>query len=650
MNWGQRLGLAALLAVFALGGCGSEDAFVGPPGGGGGGGGDPTDPTDPVTPIVNSILLLVDPPVLASAAIDNDAGVTVIAIARDASNVVIPETSLAFSADSGALAVSDPVTDANGRSRAILTTGGDPRNRTITVSAASGAVETSITIDVVGTQLLVAGPPSIESGETETFTVTLRNSSGAGIRDVTVDASSANGNLITPASAVTNVNGVASFEVTGNAGGTDTLTFSGMEMSTTRSVLVSPYGFVFIQPDEGAEIELGDVITVEVELRQGGTPLGGELIQFSATRGALSGGNQTASSSETDLTTGRATVTLTASGGAGPVLVTALGPDNVQRKHSFEFVATTPDKITAQVEPGTVAPGGEASVIAVVRDAALNPVKNQVVRFTLEDVSGGQLLASTDVTDTQGIARTTYRASTASSAQNGVRIVAAVGDPAVATDEAFITVAAPTLFIVLGTDNLVVKNNEDATYDKTFNALILDSAGNPPPPGTQFRLSLRSLEYQKGFFDRTAPTDPWEQVLRIPDPFLPPDPFFGGQEPYFGEGPFGCQTEDPLGTGNINLSFDYNTNGQIDPANVALVPSTAEISADGVASFTIRWPQNYAMWVLVRLTATAVVAGTESARRLDFVLPMLADDALANTTPPNLISPWGIQNECINPS
>ncbi|MCA1798109.1 MAG: Ig-like domain-containing protein [Xanthomonadaceae bacterium] len=643
MNWGQRLGLAAVLAMFALGGCGSDDAFVGPPGGGGGGDGG-GDPGDPVVPVVNSILLLVDPPVLASAAIGNDAGVTVTAIARDANNVVIPETSLTFSADSGALAVADPITDANGRARAILTTGGDPRNRTITVSAASGTITTSITIDVVGTQLLVAGPPSIESGETETFTVTLRDSSGVGLRDVTVDATSANGNVITPASAVTNVDGVTTFQVSGNAGGADTLTFTGMEMSTARPVLVSPYGFVFIQPAEGAEVNLGDVVTVEVELRQDGNPLDGETVQFSATRGTLSANSQVTAGG------GRATVTLTSAGanGAGPVLVTALGPDNVQRKHLFEFVATTPTTISTQVEPGTVAPGGQASVITVVRDANSNPVKNQVVRFALEDVSGGSLTASTDVTDTQGIARTTYVASTASSAQNGVRVIAEVGDPVIASDDAFITVAAPTLFIVLGTDNLVVKNNADATYDKTFNALILDSAGNPPPPGTQFRLSLRSLEYQKGFFSRAAPTDPW--VIDPGDLVPGTDPFFGGMGPYFGEGPYGCRTEDPQGTGNINLSTDYNNNGQIDPANVALVPSTAEISTDGVASFTIRWPQNYALWALVRLTATAVVAGTESTRRLDFVLPMLAADSAANTTPPNLVSPWGIQGDCTNPS
>ena len=639
MGWGIRTRWTALLVAAVLAAsCNSDDAFQGPasPGGPGGPGGGPA----PV--VVDSITLLASPSTLKSDALEDAEGVTITAIVRDADNKVVPDVELDFAASSGALTVADNVTAANGRASAVLTTGGDPQNRTITVTVGAGDTESTITVDVVGTQLAVTGPPSIESGETETYTVTLRDAGGTGLRDVAVTATSANGNVVTPATATTNVDGRVTFDVTGTNGGSDTLTFSGLDMSTTASVLVSTYGLAFNAPAAGTEFKFGDTKTIEVVLRQDGTPLDGETIMFSTTRGTLSAISQTTAGG------GLASVTLTAAGanGAGPVLVTATGPDNVSRKLALEFVATTPATVTVQMEPSTIAPGEEAAITAVVRDASGNPVKNQQVRFTLNDLSGGSLTASSDITDSQGIARSTYVASSAASPLGGVQVTAEIGDPVVATDVASATVAAPTLFMVLGTDNLIVKNNAEVTYDKVFSALITDSAGNPAPPDTVFRLTLRSIEYQKGILDILVAGDPWVQ---IPVAAGPPA-FFGTPGPAYGATPWiGCRTEDPTGTGNVNIADDYNNNGQIDPPNVAQVPITVEISEEGIAAFTIRWPQSYALWVKVRLTATATVGGTESVRHMDFVLPMAAEDLEPNVTPPNQFSPFGLSADCTDP-
>ena len=68
-------------------------------------------------------------------------------------------------------------------------------------------------------------------------------------------------------------------------------------------------------------------------------------------------------------------------------------------------------------------------------------------------------------------------------------------------------------------------------------------------------------------------------------------------------------------------------------------------------SFELRWAQSVAQWVLVRLSVTARVDGTESTRRLDFTLPVAAEDVNdLDITPPNLISPFGTADECVNPS
>lgn len=637
MNWGLRALSIGLLLAFTLAGCDRDDAFSGgtPPGDG--------DDPDAVQPIaIDNIILLAEPPVLPSNATNEADGVTITAVARNANNVVVSDVPLTFTADSGALTVLDNVTNPSGRVNATLTTGGDPRNRTITVQASSGETQASITVAVTGTKMTVAGPQAIESGVTETFTVRLLDAGDVGLRDLTIEASSEQGNLVEPASAATNTNGRVTFEVTGTQGGQDVLTFSGADLEVTRTVQVSTFGIEFTTPATGTEVNLGDTVSVGMILRQDGNPASGQSVAFTTTRGTLSAQNVTTGGD------GSAATVLTASGGAGPVLITASGPEGVSRKHAFELVATVPSTISVQAEPSTVAPGGEADVIAVVRDAASNPVKNQVVSFTLNDVSGGGLTASTDVTDSQGIAQTSYVASGAASARDGVTITARVDNPPtpVPADTATLTVAAPTLFLALGTDNQINKNDATATYEKVFNALITDAAGNPAPPTTVFRLSLRSYEYQKGRMVRGA--DIWVPQYNVE---AGPNPdHFGTSGAYFGHPAFGCTSEDPQGTGNINLADDYNNNGQIDPVNVALVPSTVEIDADGVAAFTIRWPQNYAFWVLVRLTATATVSGTETTRRLDFVLPIAAEDVALANSPPNIVSPFGVSTLCIEAS
>lgn len=651
MNQGTLARWLAVLFIACLlvAGCNSDSAFVEPDPGTDPDTGDPDEPEDPVE-LVSTIVLLADQPVLLSDAIDDEDGVTITAIARDENNNVVSGAELNFSADSGALNVLDPTTTESGRSDAVLTTGGDTRNRTITVEVSGGEAEASITVEVLGTQLTVSGPASIESLQTETYTLSLLDAGGDGIRDVTIEANSENGNTISPASVTTDVDGTATVEVTGSVGGQDTLTFEGLDLTATQQILVSAFGIRFETPDAGVEVDLGDPVDIEVVLTEDGNPIANQTITFSTTRGTLD------SLEETTDANGRASVTHTsnpATNGAGPVLVTARGPENVARTLAFELVATTPDAITIQAEPSTIAPEGEAAITAVVRDSNNNPVKNQDVRFSLNDASGGSLTSSTDVTDSQGVARTTYRASSASSSTEGVEITAEVGNPAIDQDSASITVAAPTLFIVLGTDNQIDKNDEAVTYDKNYTALITDSAGNPAPPDTTFRLSLRSLEYQKGQMLFDANDEVWFPDFRIddtdphfgtPNPNPPPD--FG---PYFGQGPFGCRSEDPQGTGNINQSDDYNGNGIIDPPNAAEVPSTVEVDEDGFATFTIRWPQSYAFWVLVRLTATATVSGTENVRQLDFVLPIASDDLSGEGDPPNRFSPFGDEDECANP-
>jgi hypothetical protein len=100
-------------------------------------------------------------------------------------------------------------------------------------------------------------------------------------------------------------------------------------------------------------------------------------------------------------------------------------------------------------------------------------------------------------------------------------------------------------------------------------------------------------------------------------------------------------------------------------ALVAAVPSSASASApcaalnaqgasaavttdtQGNARVCVFYPQNYAEWVEVTLTATAPVGGSEFSRSSVFALQVLAADVDSETdAPPNQYSPFGTDLDC----
>jgi hypothetical protein len=639
------------LLSMVIAACGGGAELGGSAGNGDGGGSGPDDEAT-----VDSIVLLTSSTQLPSSATDPEDGIALTAIARDSGGAVVEGVQISFGANpGGTLQVLDPVTTEAGRASAILTTPGDARNRTITVTASGEGAQTSQAVEVVGTRLEITGPQAIRPQASENFELRLIDAAGNGISGQRIDISSANGNTIQPTTVDTNATGRAQVTVTATMPGEDTLTFEGFDLSEEASFLTSRFQIEFLTPEENLEASFQDTVDIEVAISEQGSPAAGETVDFSATRGDLS-----SLSGQTDAQ-GRARVTLSAqsSDGAGPVLITAKGPEgeeSVERSRQIELVSTSPESITAQSEPATLSRSEESVITARVTDADGNPVKNQTVRFSLQDTSAGGLTTGIATTDTQGIARTSYQPGDTGSGTESVVITASIGNPEIASDEVTLTVRAAPLFIVLGSDNQITKRSGDgepATYSKVYNAIITDAAGNPPPEDTEFRLTLRSLEYQKGSYVRGA--ERWIQVPTVAGD----DPFFGTPNPdpavdfgpYFGQGPFGCRAEDPLGTGDLNRSADYNGNGNIDPPNVATVPATADINENGVASFDIEWAQSVAQWVLVRLSVTARVDGTESTRRLDFTLPVAAEDVNdLDVTPPNLTSPFGTADECVNPS
>ncbi len=461
-----------------------------------------------------------------------------------------------------------------------------------------------------------------------------KDSTGAGINGATLTLTSANGNTISAASLTTDASGNVPFNVTATAAGNDTLTVSGLGLTATKTVAISGDAFAFTAPIADAEINLGVAVPVTVRWTKSGAPQVGETITFSTTRGTLSAGTAVTNGS------GDATVTIT-SANSGSAVLTATNDEATSTNRSIEFVATTAATIELQASPLTVGVGEQSELTALVRDGDGNLVKNKTVEFLIE-TGTGSVSPGTDVTDSQGIAKSVYTAAGASAA-NGITVRGTVQGTAV-TDTVDLTVARQALFIRLGTGNTLFEIGT-ATYAKEWVILVTDVDGNAIA-NKAVQASVRSRQYIKGQLGWADPPGVWT---------------------YAGNAPVFCPDEDSNKNGilDIGLGEDANLSGKLEAGNVALVaavPESASLTApcatagaqgtaanvttnsQGRARVCVFYPQNYAEWVESTLTAKAsVTGGTEFSESSVFTLQVLASDVDNETeAPPNQFSPFGV--------
>jgi Big-like domain-containing protein len=601
---------AATLALCAC--SGSDNTIVKAPGSSTGGGAAAT------------LTLLTSSPQIPS---DGSASVTITALVRDATNNVVPGQSVVFTATSGALvAANPPTTDDNGVVTATLSTAGDPTNRSITVTGMSGTAQSTITVNVSGTALALNGPNSLPTGSTGKYNVVLTSAGGAGIPGKAVTITSSKNNGISQTPVITDATGSASFNLTANNNGVDTLTASALGISTPVSVNVSADAFAFTAPAVNTEVALGSPVSVTVNWKKSNAAVANSPVTFSTTRGTLSAGTANTNAS------GDATVTVTATN-AGPGVVTATNTDGTSIQLNIEFVAITPATLDLQASPFTIAANTQSALTATVRDAAGNFVKNQTVNFVLTDVTGGSLSVAQAVTNSQGQAKTFYNASNATSAANGVRVDATVQGTAV-TDFVQLTVAQRQVFISFGTGNEIEEPNQ-AQYKTQWVIQVTDSQGNGVS-GADVSLSVLSRHYWEGTRVFSAGPPAFWSTPHVPA--------------------VGCPDEDVNHNGVLDTGEDLNGNGKIEAGNIlTVVPetgtgSTATTDKNGFALFDVFYPQAYAYWLEVALTAKLAVQGTEFSETTVFVPDGSASDFTSqNNAPPGVVSPFGSDQNCATP-
>jgi hypothetical protein len=579
--------------------------------------------------------------------------VTVTALVKTAGNVAVSGAAVAFSADSGFLAVANTTTDAGGRATAKLGTGGSRANRPIKVTATVGGKSAVAVVNVTGTHLLFSMPAYLTIGDSSTLTATLLDSANQPITGQAISASAKNGNGVTVGASASDSNGQVPVRVSATTRASEEITLSALGATLTRQVTVG-----------GADVSLSPSVTLDANGTQvfkevqigacspidGSTSLSASSAILAASRGTL---YRDATCSQplagaVAISGGKLARTWIESDNAGVTTIDAALPSGAHGSTSLEFVAplAPTSRVSLQADQGVVGSGERSTLIAVVRDGtpANNLVKGATVQFSIvADPSGGNLLAPfTAVTGSDGVARAVFVGGPADGGQQGTVLQARLADLAYAASTTALTVNKKALSIQFGTGNSVIEFSP-TVFQQDFTVFVSDSAGNPVKD-VSLSATAWATHYIKGGYD-------W-----IPDsPGIPASPGVpaipGPLEPglWLQDTAVICPNEDVLRKGLYEFAFDVNGNGRLEPGLPLGMTVNGKTDALGMATLSLRYPRDRANWIIAELTVTGTVAGTETMARRSGRLPGLAKDyADRKVSPPGEISPYGKMPGCTN--
>ncbi|MCC5851188.1 MAG: Ig-like domain-containing protein [Alkalimonas sp.] len=582
---------------------------------------------------ISSVRLLADRTQLGSGASDV---VQLSALVRDSNNVLLEGIPVTFSSDSGELVVSSPLTEQDGVAKATLSSQIDKTIRDITITARVNNVLDELVIRVVGTTLEAVAPSAVVLGDSVSLNFSLQDAAGQGIPNEVLSVSSELGNPLSETSPVTGSNGQVSISYDAVTSGDDTILVSALGITQTIAISVKADSFVFLPSDDAAipEVDLNTPSAMILEWLTDGVPNASRNVLFSTTRGQIASteaglSNDSVVAEATTDSDGQAEVFIQSSF-AGLATIAARGGDNeVTTQKVVEFVATNPTKVEVQAFPAQLVSGDSSSVRAIVRDANNNPVKNQLVAFSLDNSAGGSISSGTATTNSQGVATTSFTADLSTGAgvegENLIITASLVSDASI-SDATDIAVGGRTLFFRFGTGN-IVESPSPSLYRKEFSVIVTDSSGNPVA-NQPLNVAAVSLRYRKGVWIKDPP---------------PPESF----KIWVPSVAAHCESEDVNFNGILDDGEDLNGDGQLTPGNLATVPSTITSNSDGIAVFHVTYPRDVAPWLDVRLQVSGFAAGTENISYREFGLPVAAADVSQENSPPPA-NPFGSSGSCFD--
>jgi len=562
---------------------------------------------------------------LASSGSDD---IELIALIKNEQSVLMEGVEVNFSASNEAgveLQLTQSTTTADGTARALVSTQNDASNRTVTLTAQTGALVETVDILITGTEVTINGANSVILNDTAEYTLRVQDSDGVAIVNQTILLEAANGSL-SETSVNTGADGQATITYTATTSGEDTITASSLNASVEFELEVQQDEFSFVVlPDE--EISLNAAATISVQWLQDGTPAVGNNVTFSASRGEIIGAALVTTDAE-----GIASISIE-SDNAGFASITATGSETgnestVNAVAQVEFIAVEPFTLIADATPDLIGPDGQTSTItAVVRDPSGNLVKNTVVNFNVDDVSTGSISPSQSTTDSSGIASTVFT-SGAPSSEDAVIIRASVASDETITDEVYMTVGDRAFDISIGTGN-EIEEPDSTTYLKRFAVFVSDSAGQPvsgvelTASGTPVKRVLGGT-YLKGYWY-------WDEDESIYKPDVTIE----------------CDNEDINGNGILDVGEDTNDDEFLTPGIVGTL-SFAETNItdeNGQAELEYRYPANYGFWYDIVITIFGQSTGSEASQDHYYRLGVSSDD-LTNEGAGLPANPFGSEADC----
>jgi len=598
----------------------------------------------PVTSGIASLLLTSSGGTLASS---GGTAVNMIAFVKDANNAVVPNASVTFSADSGALGATKVNTNAQGQALVSLNTGGDASLRTIKVTASAGAQTASTDIGVSGTRLVISAFSTVNLKTSTDMVVKLIDSSGNPLvgKPVTFSARS---NAITvkgggASPALTDNNGQLVLSYNAQAGSSDSISVKAQGDSVVLPIAINASNFT-INAVSGGNVALATLNTntcyaVTVHSDVAGVPQTGN-VRFSTSRGAIyqDAACGTPLQAPLALVGGNAIAYVQASG-AGLTALTAKYEDSgasVQSEVEFVAPLTAQATISLQADPAVIGANTTGSTAqrsalrAIVRDgtAENNLVKNAQVSFSIQnDASNGSLSSPSLVaTDSDGVATVSYIAGQGTTGVDGVVVKAQLQGVSSNAATVKLTVTKKSLFISAGSGN-ALDASDSSTYRKTYSVFVTDAAGNPVPD-VIITAAAWPRYYYKGYLQYSQAAQSWVVAAALK-----------------------CDNEDRDRSGTFNPNNDLNLNGRLDPGIPLNLSTGGKTDSSGTALVTLTYPRDRAHWLDVELTIRGNSSGTEATYVGYTLLPGLATDFnRVDISPPGVISPYGQATDCRNPN
>ena len=599
----------------------------------------------PVTSGIASLLLTSSGGTLASS---GGTAVNVIAFVKDANNAVVPNASVTFSADSGALGATKVSTNAQGQAQVSLNTGGDASLRTIKVTASAGAQTASTDIGVSGTRLVINAFSTVNLKTSTDMVVKLVDSSGNPLvgKPVTFSARS---NAITvkgggASPALTDNNGQLVLSYNAQAGSSDSISVKAQGDSVVLPITINASNFT-INAVSGSNVALTTLNTntcyaVTVHSDVAGVPQTGN-VRFSTSRGAIyqDAACGTPLQAPLALAGGNAIAYVQASGAGLTALTAQYEGSGASVQSEVEFVAplTAQSTISLQADPAVIGANTAGSMAqrsalrAIVRDGTVenNLVKNAQVSFSIQaDASNGSLSSpSLVVTDSDGVATVSYIAGQGTTGVDGVVVKAQLQGVSSNAATVKLTVTKKSLFISAGSGN-ALDASDSSTYRKTYSVFVTDAAGNPVPD-VIITAAAWPRYYYKGYLQYSQIAQSWI-VVRTAN---------------------ACDNEDRDRSGTFNPNNDFNLNGRLDPGIPLNLSTGGKTDSSGTAIVTLTYPRDRANWLDVELTIRGNSSGTEATYVGYTLLPGLATDFnRVDVSPPGVLSPYGQATDCRNPN